>query len=160
MNVDFSKLVPSRFLSSVRNDLGTSAVLALKRLDKIATARTAQSIRTEGAILNDGLEFDVYAAAGMKYIIEGKSPNTKMPVKKVGDKYELFPEIKDWKAVRNFRGSDFMLARAIARNEQKPIDVAGMTLEIFQDIYGDKITSRLLTFYTSEVGDEFKKNTQ
>ena len=150
-------LIPARFIRQIRSDLGASAVLALKRNDKIATAKTAKSIRTDDERTDQFIDIGLYAGEGMEYIIKGKPPNTKLPVRKVGNKFELFQNIKDWKAVRNFRGSDFLLARAIARNRQEPIDIPAQTLEIFNELYGDKITSQLLGFYAQTLGKEITK---
>lgn len=150
-------LIPARFVRELRTDLGASAVLALKKNDKIATGKTAQSIRTEAEVTDKGIEISVYAGGGMEYIIKGKPANTKLPVRKVGNRFELFQDIKDWKAVRGFRGSDFVLARAIAANKQDPIDIPGETLEIFNEFYGDKFNSQLLAFYAELLGQEVKK---
>lgn len=151
--INIIPIIPARFINQVEKDLGASAVLALKRLDKIATAKTAKSIRTESDRNKVAIEIAVVGGESLKYIIDGKPPNTKMPVRKVGSKFELIQEVKDWKAVRGFRGPDFLLARAIAKNEQKPNDVAGLTLEIFNELYGDKISNQLLSFYAESVGE-------
>ena len=151
------RLISPKTIEQLRKDLETAAVVALKRLDKVVTGKTAQSIRTE---VNEGageLSIDLFGGGGMKFIVEGKKPNTKLPVKKVGQKFELVQELKDWKAIRNVKGSDFLLARAIAKNPREPVDVAGATLEVYEELFGAKNNQQILNFTVSEIREEIKK---
>lgn len=150
-------LIPEKFIQDLNKKLGTSVVVGLKRLNKVVTAKTAKSVRVESQRTADSIESKVYAAGGMKYIVEGKPSNTKYPMRKVGDKWELVPELKDWKAIIGFGGDDFLLARAIAKKERAPVDVASESLTVFQELYGNKINRDLLTFTASKLGSEFKK---
>ena len=65
------------------------------------------------------VDIAVIAGEGMKYIVEGKEANTKYPVEKKGDKFELVQPLKDWKAIVNFQASDFILARSIATKKKR-----------------------------------------
>jgi len=152
-------LIPIKTIREVENDLVTSGVLALKRLDKVVTAKTAKSLRAESSITKDSIDVSLYGGGGIKYIMQGKPANTKLPVRKVGDKFELIQSVKDWKAVVGFGGPDFLLARAIARNKQDPQDVAGLTLEIYQKNYADKISQQLFSIYSQALSNEIKKET-
>lgn len=150
-------IIPAKIVREMESDVVTSAALALRRLDKIKTAKTIKSLRSESGISADGITVDLYAGGGIKYIIEGKPANTKLPVRKVGDGFELIQDVKDWAAVVGFGGPHFLLARAIARNKQEPNDVAGLTFEIYQQTYGDKISSQLFSIYSQELSKEVKK---
>ena len=151
-------LVPGSIIEKIQQDLLASSVIALKQNDKIATAQTAQSMRAENKRTKEGAEILVYGAGGLKFIMNGKPANTKMPVRKVGNEFELLGSLKDWKAVRGFQGSDFLLARAIARNKKEPIDIAGETLDIFNERYAAKNLKPLLSFSASELGKQIIKN--
>lgn len=150
-------LLTPQGIDEIRKDLGTSAVVALKRLGKVVTGKTARSVRTTDARGNGFVDFNLFGGGGMKYIIDGKKANTKMPVEKKGDKFELVQELKDWKAVVGFNGPDFLLARAIAKEPRDPVDVASKTLEVYQELYGKKTERLVLTVTTSEIREEFKK---
>lgn len=149
--------ITNKTLEEISKDLGTSVVIALKQLDKVVTGKTAQSIRTESERKEGLIEISVFGGAGMKYILEGKPANTKLPVEKKGNKFELVQELKDWKNIRNFKGSDFLLARAIAKNPRDPVDIASKALEIFNNLYGEKTGSNILTLVASDFAKEFKK---
>lgn len=151
------RLIPKKMVDQLRKDLGTATVVALKRLDKVATGKTAQSVRTEANSIEMGIAIDVYASGGMKYILEGKKANTKLPVKKVGQKFELVQELKDWKAVRNFKGSDFVLARAIAKNAREPVDVAAEALDVYAELFGPKNNREIISFTVADIREEIKK---
>ena len=159
MTVAPVSIIPIKTIKDIENDLVTSGVLALRRLDKIVTAKTAKSLRAQSSVSKDSIDVDLYGGGGIKYIMQGKPANTKLPVKKVGGKFELIQSIKDWKAVVGFGGSDFLLARAIARNKQEPKDVAGLTLEIYQKNYADKISQQLFSIYSQALSKEIKKQT-
>ena len=154
MNFEPIGLIPIKTIEEIESDLVTAGVLALRRLGKIVTAKTAKSLRAESTVKKNKIDFALYGSGGIKYIMQGKPANTKLPVKKVGGKFELIQSIKDWKAVVGFGGSDFLLARAIARNKQEPKDVGGLTLEIYEKNYSDKISQQLFSIYAKAVGKE------
>lgn len=151
-------LIPNSALVKMQNDLIASAVIALRKQDKVVTGKTARSIRGETKRSKQGIDIYIYGSGGLKYIIEGKPANTKLPVKKVGNTFELLGSLKDWKNIRGFRGSDFVLARAIARNKIEPIDIAGQALEIYNSNYASKNISPLLSFSASQLGKQISKN--
>lgn len=151
-------LIPKAVLDRMQNDLIASAVIALRKNDKVATGKTVQSIRGETKRTKEGIDIYIYGAGGLKYIIEGKPANTKLPVRKVGNTFELLGSLKDWKNIRGFQGSDFILARAIARNKREPIDISGQTLEIYESNYASKNLSPLLSFSASQLGKQISKN--
>ena len=150
-------LISDAQLNKVKGDLITSTVVALQQLKKIVTAETARSVRGEVERGKDFADIDIIAGGGMKYIIEGKPPNTKLPMKKVGGEFVLFDRLKDWKNIIGFDGSDFVLARAIAKNERKPVDVAGKAMEIYNKLYAPQLSKTILTLTSKEVADRIKK---
>lgn len=154
---DVIRLITDRFINDLNKKLGTSTVVALKRLDKVVSGQTAKSVRVDSERTEGAIESKVYAAGGMKFIVEGKKANTKLPMRKVGDRWELVPQLKSWKAIVGFGGSDYLLARYIAKNERAPVDVASETLTVFQELYGKQINSQLLSYAASQLGAEFKK---
>jgi len=150
-------LISQKFITELNKKLATSTVVALKRKDKVVTSKTARSVRVESERTENSIQSKIFAGGGMKYIVEGKPANTKLPMRKVGSQWELMPELKSWKAITGFAGSDFLLARFIAKNKRDPVDIAGETLTVFQELYGRQINSELLSFTASKLGAEFKK---
>lgn len=150
-------LIDEKTLQDIQKEAGVSAVLAFIQLGKVATAKTVKSVRTESQKTNEDVSISVFAGGGAKYIVEGKPANTKMPVKKTANGWELVQELKDWKAVRGFEGSDWQLARTIAKNKREPIDVGTKTLEIFEQNFLNKFKTAILNFTTQEVIKEIKK---
>lgn len=149
-------LIPASVIKKMQGDLVASAVIALRRNDKVVTANTSKSIRGETKHTKEGIDIYIYGSGGLKYIMEGKPANTKLPVKKVGNTFELLGSLKDWKAIRGFQGSDFVLARAIARNKREPIDIAGQTLDIYEELYASQNNSPLLSFSASQLGKQIR----
>lgn len=84
-------LIRENFIKDLNKKLGTSTVVALQRKQKIVSGKTAKSVRVESKRTEESIESNVYGSAGMKFIIEGKKANTKFPVRKVGNKFELVP---------------------------------------------------------------------
>jgi len=153
----YIQLVPDSFFDQVQKDLGTSTVVALQRLNKIVSGKTARSVRTERKRSATAVDIALIGGEGMKYIIEGKEANTKYPVVKKGDQFELVQNLKDWKALVNFQGSDFLLARSIALNPRDPVDVAGETLRVYQELFGKKNNNSIIDFTIAELRKDLKK---
>lgn len=150
-------LIPQSRFDLIEKQLGTATVVALQQLNKVVTAKTAQSIRTESARTATEAGTSVYGSEGMKFIIDGKEANTKLPMRKVGGAFELVQNIKDWAAVVGFDGPGFLLARAIAKNKREPVDVAGKTLEVYESLYGKDLRKSILTLTVSEMRKDIRK---
>jgi hypothetical protein len=151
------QLIPDSFFDQIQKDLGTSTVVALQRLGKIVSGKTARSVRTEMKRNPTAVDIAVIAGEGMKYIVEGKEANTKYPVEKKGDKFELVQPLKDWKAIVNFQASDFILARSIATKKRDPVDVAGETLKVYQELFGKKTNDSIINFTVADIRNRIKK---
>jgi hypothetical protein len=145
------KLFEGRIIPQIEKDLKQSVVITLFDLNKVVSGATAKSVRTESETDNEEATISVYAGCGMKYIIEGKPANTKYPMKKEGNKFVLLDELKYWKKLVGFQGSDFLLARTIAQNKRDGIDVAGKSLEYFEKTYLPRLTNSLLSHTVLEV---------
>lgn len=152
------KLIPISILQNAANSLTTTTVLTLQQADKKVTGRTAQSIRTAVVETNEGYDLEQYGGQWVKYIIEGKPANTKLPVKKVGDKFELVQPLKDWKAVKGLAIPDFLLARSIARNPREPFDLPSKSIELFSKQFQSKLSNKIIQFTAQEVGKDIQKN--
>ncbi len=150
-------LIDKSIIQGIQNDLVTSTVVTLKELNKIVSGATARSIRGETEIDNDEATINIFGGFGLKYIIEGKPANTKYPMKKEGNKFVLVDELRYWKKLVGFQGSDFVLARSIAKNKRDGIDVAGKTIEYFEKAYIPKTTNALLAHSISQVKQAIKR---
>jgi hypothetical protein len=143
-------LIDKSIIKGIEQDLVNSTVITLKQLDKIVSGATARSIRGETEIDNEEATISIFGGFGLKYIIEGKPANTKYPMKKEGNKFVLVDELRYWKKLVGFQGSDFVLARSIAKNKRDGIDVAGKTIEYFEKAYLPKTTNALLAHTISQ----------
>ena len=121
------------------------------------TAETARSVRGETTKGKDFVDIGILAGGGMKYIVEGKPANTKLPMQKVGGEWQLFQRLSDWKNIIGFDGPDYLLARSIAKNKRDPVDVAGKTLEVFNKLYAPKLNKSIITLTAKEVAKRVKE---
>lgn len=96
---------------------------------KVATRRVLNSIKGQFQEQAKGAIIKILADQGLFYIESGKRANTKLPVRKVGDKFELFPRIQEWRDVVGFGGSDYQLAKAIAKKARKGVPITEIVLQ-------------------------------
>lgn len=153
-------LIPQSKFAQIEKQLGASTVVALQQLNKIVTGKTARSIRTETMRDASEVSISVFGGEGMKFIIDGKEANTKLPMRKVGGKFELVQNLKDWNVVTGLNIPDFLLARAIAKNKREPVDVAGKTLEVYESLYGKDLRKSILTLTVSEMRKDIRKTSK
>jgi len=101
----------------------------LQEKKKVATRTTINSIKGDYRLTKDGVTAFVEADQGLFFIEKGRRPGGKLPVRKVGDKFRLVPRLQLWKNAVGFGGSDFLLARAIAKKGVKGVDITGEVLD-------------------------------
>lgn len=152
------RLIDGSVIQQIERDLKQSVVITLFDLNKVVSGATAKSVRTESETDNEEATISVFAGQGMKYIVEGKPANTKYPMKKEGGKFVLLDELKYWKKLVGFQGSDFILARTIAQNERKGIDISSKTMKVFEEKFLPKRINALLSHAVIEVQKEIRKN--
>lgn len=154
------RLLPNEFFKDLESEAVVSVVLALQRNNKIVTGATARSAKgitsldSSRSIANVG----VIGSEGLPWIVKGKPANTRYPMRRVGDKFELVPSLKNWKRAVGFGGSDFLLARSIAENPRKPIDIAGEAMQIFLKRTENKIPSALARIVGKEIKQKFDES--
>ncbi len=152
------KLIDGSVIQQIERDLKQSVVITLFDLNKVVSGATAKAVRTESETDNEAATISVFAGGGMKYIVEGKPANTKYPMKKEGGKFVLLDELKYWKKLVGFKGSDFILARTIAQNARAGIDIAGKSMKVFEEKYLPTRINALLSHAVIEVQKEIRKN--
>ncbi len=152
------RLIDGRVIQQIEQNLKRSVVIALFDLKKVVSGATAKSVRTESETEDEEATISVFAGEGMKYIVEGKPANTKYPMRKEGNKFVLLDELRYWKKLVGFKGSDFILARTIAQNERKGIDIAAKTIKVFETKFLPKHINALLSHAVVEVQKEIRKN--
>lgn len=152
------RLIDGSIIQQIERDLKQSVVITLFDLNKVVSGATAKSVRSESETDNEEATISVFAGQGMKYIVEGKQANTKYPMKKEGGKFVLVDELRYWKKLVGFQGSDFILARTIAQNERKGIDIAGKSMKVFEERFLPKRINALLSHAVIEVQKEIRKN--
>lgn len=155
--MSFIKLIPLNKINNAANQLTSATVVALQRAGKVATGKTAQSIRTDVIETQEGYDLVQYGGDWVKYIIEGKPANTKLPVVKKGDQWELVEPLKNWAAVKGVTIPPFVLARSIAKNPRDPFDLPSQALEVYEQQFKDNFIQAILIDTTQNVGQFIKK---
>ena len=154
------RLLPSSVFKELENEAIVSVILALQQNGKIVSGRTAKSVNAKTKFSSSVSEADINVSGddGMKFIIEGKPAKTKFPVRKVGSRFELVPELKSWKALVGFGGSDFLLARSIANNPRAPVDLATPAQKIFLKRTEGILPEALARLIGKEIKENFDKD--
>jgi len=157
-------LFNASFFEAIEKEVLVSVGVSLSRNKKVVTARTIKSVRAVTIFKENSVEFEAYGAEGMPHIIQGKPANTKYPLDYKGTKenksgkqikvFELKPHLKDWKAIVGFGGSDFILARSIAKNARAPIDIASEAINYLSE----KVPSMILKQFGKLLAVEIKSN--
>jgi len=138
--------------------LEVAAGKILRKYRKVVTGRTIRSLETESERGPTSHSVDLYADKSWLFIEKGKRANTKLPV--IGGTFELVPELKAWKAAVGFGGSDYMLARAIARKPRKGIPLTDDLLrEVspkLEEVYADFVDDQIFDYTVSRVKRMFQ----
>jgi len=101
----------------------------LVQYKKLATKKTYNSVRPESDVTINRANIKVFALESLQFIVSGRRPGAKLPVRKNGDQFELVPELQEWVRAVSFTGSYFLLARSIARRGIKGIPVVDLMME-------------------------------
>lgn len=154
------------FFQSIEKDVVASVGVSLSRNRKIITARTVKSVRAVTIYGNNEVSFEAYGGEGLPHIMTDKPANTKYPLDFKGYEigptgrrrkvFELKPYLKDWKAVVHFGGSDFMLARAIAKKERKAVDISFEAIGYLKEKLVPKVMAQYKNIFQVEITNQFK----
>jgi hypothetical protein len=149
-------------------EIGLEAVIRLEQAvvnqliinKKVATRKTVRSVYGEVSTSTNRILARIYANKSLLFIVRGKRAGTKLPMFKRGGKWFLFPEIKDWKLAVGFRGPDFLLARAIARNKIDGVPIIANVIReqkpIIIQMARNKFLERVGAQYINDVRGEFR----
>jgi len=113
--------------------------IPLVRNRKVVTKITLNSIRVVTTHIGNLVTYDVFAGGGYVFIQRGKRANTKFPVKKVGNTFVLVEPLRKWKAAKGLSIPDFLLARSIATNPRRPINLIGQSEKILMRLLDREI---------------------
>ena len=152
------RLLPDDVFKKLENEAIVSVVLSLQKNKKVVTGSTARSVeaRTELAQNTSFGNIVTTGGGGLPFFTKPKPPNTKLPLKKVGDRFELVPDLKDWKASVGFGGNDYVLARAIAKNPRPAVDIATEAQKIFLKRAGAILPAALAVLIGKELKEDFE----
>lgn len=130
----------------------------LLRFRKVATRKTFESIAGESDVTTNEVVIKIKANESLLFIISGRRKGAKLPVRKVGDRFELFPDLQEWKVAVGFKGNDYILARAISEKGIKGIPITDMVLEAVQDEITRLITERLARATLNNIANEIRQS--
>ena len=156
----FIDLFGTSFFKEMEQDAIASVGVSLSRNNKIVTARTVKSVRAVTIFNSESVSIEVYGGEGLPYIMTDKPAGTKMPLDFKGIEngkkiFELKPRLKDWKAVIGFGGSDFVLARAIAKNPRPAVDIATEAIKYLSETISPKILKLFGKSLAAEISKDF-----
>lgn len=101
----------------------------LLKYRKFATKKTYSSVRSEDDTTENRAVIRLLALESLRFIVSGRRPGAKLPVRKTGDGFELVPELKEWVKAVGFTGHYFLLARSIARKGVKGVPIVELMIE-------------------------------
>ena len=134
--------------------------LELKARKKVVTGRTLKSLTGVSDESFRRAFIKVLSDPSLGYIISGRRKGAKYPGEVVDGKFELFPEVREWKEKVGFGGTDFVLARAISENGIKPTPIIQTVLARVQqrvyDIILDEWTEEVRTEVFSDIRQSFR----
>lgn len=108
----------------------------LEQNSKIATRKTYNSLKYIFEVKKDSLKVFISANESLFFIENDKRANTKLPVKRDGDKFVLVDELQDWVKAVSFQGNHYLLARAIAKKFRRGIPITAIVFDrITNEIY-------------------------
>jgi hypothetical protein len=154
------QLLDKSFFKILEEDAISSVGVSLSRNNKIVTARTIKSVRAVTVFTSEEATVAVFGSEGLPFIIKGKPANTKLPVDFVGTEtkngrtrkvFELKQRLKDWKAVIGYDGSDYYLAKTIAENERKPVDIASEAIRYLEKTTSSKVLRQYRKILVREI---------
>jgi len=96
---------------------------------KVVTRKTYNSIEVDWRVENGVMRQTVSARESLLFIIKGRRPGAKLPVKKTEKGFELVDELAEWVVAVGFGGSHYLLARKIARDGIKGVPITDMALQ-------------------------------
>lgn len=161
-------LFDNSFLKEIERDTIAAVGISLVRNKKVVTARTIKSVRAVTTFFPSDSVIDVsaYGGEGLPYIITDKPANTKYPMDFKGTTvgptgrekkiFELKPRLKDWKTVIGFEGPDFLLARSIAENPRKAIDISVEAIKEINRTVTPKVMKRYGSLFATFIIDNFE----
>lgn len=120
----------------------------LLRNGKRATGKTIESIRGETEATATSIKIRIKGKKSLLFVITGRRKGAPLPVRKVGSRFELFPELKAWKQAIGFSGADFLLARAISKKGIPPLPLPSLIVQENRSL----IISEITQIYVREVG--------
>lgn len=133
------KLITQKRINQIEQDMSTAVLIATRKYINPATGKTERSIETVVSERTDTvIGFSTSGAGAIPFVIEGKPANTKLPVRKTANGFELVTDLQEWKKIRGFGGSDYLLARSIARKAKAPVDLGAESLRVFDQINRNK----------------------
>jgi hypothetical protein len=137
-------------ISSIFNTIGSILISkyrdVIKRTKKVATGKTIAGIKIEGSTTGITASIKVIAPKSLQHIEKGRRKGAKLPVRKVGDRFELVPALEEWKRAVGYKGSDYMLAKGISERGIKPTPI---TQNVIKESAAPLLS--ITTLYFSEI---------
>jgi hypothetical protein len=141
MPLDFSTISAAR-INKVSTAIRGIFVSEFTKVRGTATGDTLRSINVKVVFGQPFVTWEVYAGEGYVWAQRGKRANTKLPVKKTGNGWELVAPLKRWHAIKTPSMPEFVLARAIARKARAPIPITARADQRISPIVGTIIMGK------------------
>lgn len=95
---------------------------------KFATKKTHRSIEYKIIISPTEIKIQILSNISLLFIEKGRRKGAKLPVKKVGGKFELVDELKEWVKAVGYGGSHYVLAKRISERGIKGTPITAIVI--------------------------------
>ena len=123
---------------------------------KVATRKTIESLIGDQDVTTNSLVIKIRARESLFFIISGRRKGAKLPVRKVNGRFELVPELREWKIAVGYRGSDYVLARGISERGIRGVPITSIVLKNVQDKVNELILRRFAAIVQEETVERIK----
>lgn len=130
----------------------------LTRNRKVATRKTVESVTGEADVTTNEVNIKITANQSLFFIISGRRRGAKLPVRRVGDRFELFPDLQEWKVAVGFRGNDYVLARAISEKGIEGVPITNMVLDAVGDDVRRIVSTTLARVLGAAAANEIRES--
>lgn len=128
----------------------------LIKVRKVVTRKTYESIAGRDDVTTNKVLIQITANESLFFIISGRRRGAKLPVRKVGDRFELVPDLQEWKVAVGYRGSDYVLARGISERGIEGIPITTMVLDATRDKIRVIVTESLARIFAESVANDIR----
>lgn len=152
LNIKALEQVGQEILNNLLDEYRTTLI----QNKKVATRKTIESLRGDQDATENRIILKINANESLLFIISGRRKGAKLPVRKVSGRFELVPELREWKIAVGYRGADYILAKGISERGIEGIDITAMVIEKTRNKINELILKRFAAMVRDQAVDQIK----